>query len=409
MTLWEPLMFEGRVLLTAGRALHAAEAATLHRRCPDTLVRVADPRLDQAAEFENEIEDGCVAQTVCHRLRSLLAGVFGRFESSEHPQVSENDIGKVRAAVAEVMQYLKFHHVSSLLLPPCTSPATFLTDHLANVMYTSLVFGSSVRSYITSERQRLSKAPLLPKHLSDLSSLALGAAFLDIGMTPLRSLYQTDDPLSPAQRDAVREHCASGSEMMPVSFSSLGRMMIRSHHEKADGTGYPDGIDGSKLHVFLRIAHIADAFNARTSRQVFKEAGSIVSTAWRMSRGAEQYGYDPFLVPIFLDLIRPFPVGSRVQLTDGRGAVVVRHERGQPFHPVVLIAFDDQDRPIDPPKGPIALAGEATLGIHRFEGEDLGYIYNGRKALPLPALAGDSLLATMYGLPELIGSRSADA
>ena len=393
-------MFEGQVLLTAGRALTATAVDTLHRRCPDELVRIADARLDNAAEFESNVQDRCVAHTVCHKLRSLLADVYERFESSAHTQVGENDIAKVRGEIAEVMQYLRFHHVSTLQLQPCTSRATFLTDHLANVVYTSLVFGGSIRSYVESERQRLSKAPLRAKHLADLSSLALGAAFLDIGMWPLRALYASEGPITPAQRDAVRHHCDAGVEMMPVSFSSLGRMIIRSHHETADGTGYPEGVDVRNLHVFLRITHIADAFNACTSPRIFPEAGSIPAMAWRMSRGFEQYGYDPTLTAIFLDLIRPFPVGARVQLTDGRGAIVVRRERGEPFHPVVLIAFDDQDQPIDPPIGPIALATEAGFGIRSIDGEDLGFIYGRRGCLPPSTLAADSILGALYGLPE---------
>ena len=401
MALWEPLMCEGQVLLTAGQAISASAVDTLNRRCPDELVLVADERLDEATEFESNVQDRCVAQTLCHKLRSVLAEVYDRFESSKHPQVGENDIGKVRDEIVEVMQYLRFHHVSSLHLPPCTSQATFLTDHLANVVYTSLVFGGSIRSYVQSERQRLSKAPLRAKHLADLSSLALGAAFLDVGMLPRRELYASEGPLTPAQRDAVRHHCDTGVDMMPASFSSLGRMIIRSHHEKADGTGYPEGVDIRNLHVFLRITHIADAFNACTSPRIFPEAGSIAAMAWRMSRGFERHAYDPTLTAIFLDLIRPFPVGARVQLTDGRSAIVVRRQRGQPFHPVVLIAFDDQDQPIDPPIGPIALATEAGLGIRSIDGEDLGFIYGRRGCLPPPALATDSLLGVLYGLPEM--------
>ena len=401
MTLWEPFLFEGRVLLRPGRMLSASDVDTLHDRCPDEIVRIADDRLDGAAEFESDFEDRCVAQTVCHKLRSLLAGVYHRFESSEHPRVSENDIDNVRGEISKVMQYLRRYNVTSLQLPACISPATFLTDHLANVVYTSLVFGSSIRNYVTTERQRLSGAPLRPNHLRDLSSLALGAAFLDIGMVPLRQMYENTDVLTSAQRAAVRNHCVAGVELMPENFSPLARMIIRSHHESADGTGYPAGIYGSKLHVFQRITHIADAYNAFISGQVFPDAGSIVSTVWRMSQRAEQCGDDSFLMRIFLDLIRPFPVGARVQLTDGRGAIVVRRERGRPLHPVVLIAFDDQDKPIDPPIGPIALATEAGLGIRSIDGEDLGFMHGCPGCLPPPDLAADSLLGALYGLPEM--------
>lgn len=100
----------------------------------------------------------------------------------------------------------------------------------------------------------------------------------------------------------MKEHSSFGFRILAESSTPLlqtGAIIARSHHEKYDGNGYPDGLSGEDIPLEARIAAVADVFDALTSRRVYKDAISLDAAAEILIQGKNNH-FDPHLVDIFL-------------------------------------------------------------------------------------------------------------
>jgi putative two-component system response regulator len=110
--------------------------------------------------------------------------------------------------------------------------------------------------------------------------------------------------LEPIEQAIMKLHTVIGANILGKSdeeFIKLGGTISLSHHEKWDGTGYPNGLKGSAIPISGRIAAIADVFDALTSRRPYKEPFSlekslVIIKSWRASY------FDPDVVDTFLTI-----------------------------------------------------------------------------------------------------------
>ena len=393
MRLSEPLISSGRVMLQSGRALRPTDIEALNRRYPGLCVRIGDPILDSVIEFEDDAPEREVAFTAQRRIADSMCQVRERF--NERASLRGTDFEAMHSAVDEMMRHLKGHATTAALLVRCLDSESYLTMHTGNVFYLSILLGSATRDYVTSERQRQTIARGLHSDFaSDLAPLGVGAMFIDLGMLPLDDLITSNGPLSDADRQAISEHPDVGADMLPAGLSAVARMIVRTHHENFDGSGYPNRIPGDKVHVFTRLVRIADAFDAATAQRVYKKAKSPARTLWEMSAGPYRRFYDPHLMKAFCKLIQPFPIGAKIRLSDGRYAVVVRYNRRNPCAPCVIIAFDPANKPLPQSQiqGPLGLEDHPDLRLKSFQDEDLSYLYK----TDVPDAPVPQMFRTMY-------------
>ncbi|MCP4590696.1 MAG: hypothetical protein GY842_08125 [bacterium] len=380
MRLAEPLTSsDGRILLSAGRKLSSADVAILQRTHIRSTLRVTDPILDECIEFEDDSSDRAVASSAHQRVSQTMGEVEERF--SQHASLASMDFQSVHEAVTDVLEYLGNNPVSIALLNRTLGAETYLSQHAGNVFYLSMILGTAVRDCVAAGRERRGHGGGgAAEHRLDLLPLGLGAMFCDLGMLPLQHLYTSDEPLSDDDRRRLREHPLAGAEALPADFSSLGRTIVQTHHENHDGSGYPVGLAGPDTHLFARVVRIADAFDAATSRHVYREAKSAARVLWEMSVGPFARFYDPVIIKIFAQLIQPFPIGAKLRLADGRYAVVVRYNRRRPFLPTVIVAYDVKGRKLSTEElaPPVCLDVHRELRIQSFAGEDVSFIYTSR-------------------------------
>ncbi len=376
MKLHDPLVMSGRVLLHAGRILTPDDVAILQRKYPKLSVRVGEPILDDVVEFEDDSKEREVAQTATSTIARSMSNVRDRFAA--RASIRDINVGSLHASVGQVIEYLNANRPTAALLSTCLNSESYLAEHPGNVFYMSMLLGSAVRDYVAAERDRQTIARnLRPDFLMSLTPLGLGAMFIDIGMLPLQHLYSLDRPLTEDEWAAVTEHPTVGIDLLPDEFSALAKMIIKTHHENYDGTGYPDGIGGDKLHIFTRIVRIADAYDAATAKHVYAEARSPARVLWDMCVGPYHRYYDPVLIKVFARLIQPFPIGAKLRLTDRRYGVVVRYNRQNPFLPTIVIAFDADGNRLPNAKlqGPFNLAERRDLRVKTFADEDISFVY----------------------------------
>lgn len=93
-------------------------------------------------------------------------------------------------------------------------------------------------------------------------------------------------PLTDEERRRVQEHAALGAEIVAEALGPEQVEWVRHHHERPDGTGYPDGVGGAQLSVGARILALADAFDAMTSMRGYRESLDVESAVFECRRGA---------------------------------------------------------------------------------------------------------------------------
>jgi len=107
----------------------------------------------------------------------------------------------------------------------------------------------------------------------------------------------------------MRQHTLIGAKILENAqrypIIEAGRIIALQHHEKYDGSGYPNGLKGEAIHLYGRIVAIADVFDALTSKRVYKKAFSIDESLAIMQKGRGTH-FDPELLDLFIDNLPKF-------------------------------------------------------------------------------------------------------
>jgi len=372
MRLLHSIVRDKQTMLTSDKPLEDWEINSLRRHFPNLMVQICDPVLDEWVQFEDDSRDQEVASTVNRQMGRLMASV--RDILSTKTALEGSDIAGLQKSISRVMEYINEHPGTAALLVRYEHANSYLQGHVGNVFYVSLLVGNTIRDYIYRERQRNTRADMLSmRYGMNLTPLALGCLFHDIGMVPIEHYYTQTEPLTDDDVQIIRQHPNVGVEMLPKEFDAVAKLVVRTHHENLDGTGYPAGIPGESLHIFARVIRAADALDAATSHHVYKNAKCAARVLWEMSDGPTSEHFDPTVVKILMGLVQPFPIGAKIKLNCGRYGVVVRHNRKRPFRPTLIIAFDENGKKLKKKhlEAPVDLACNDEVRMVEFAGDDL--------------------------------------
>ena len=145
--------------------------------------------------------------------------------------------------------------------------------------------------------------------------LARSAPLHDIGKVGIPdSILLKPGPLSPEEWEIMKTHAHLGSEAIDlaerdaaqyVDFLALAKEIAHWHHEKWDGSGYPDGLRGEAIPVSARIMALADVFDALVSRRVYKEPMTYAEARDIIAAGRALH-FDPDMVDVFLQSFEAF-------------------------------------------------------------------------------------------------------
>lgn len=111
--------------------------------------------------------------------------------------------------------------------------------------------------------------------------------------------------LDPAEWEMMKQHSVIGAKILKGSdaeFIRLAEIIAQSHHEKWDGSGYPDGLKGIEIPIAGRITAIADVFDALTSKRPYKEALSVETSLAIIREGRGRH-FDPDVVDAFFAIL----------------------------------------------------------------------------------------------------------
>ena len=174
-----------------------------------------------------------------------------------------------------------------------------------------------------------------------MRKLGLGLLVHDVGKLAVPPEILNKPGRLTAEEFAVMQgHPVAGVELLrPADMSPLSLSVVRDHHERMDGSGYPEKLSGAQIQEFPRIAAVADVYDAVTSERVYKDAAPP-HVGVRVIRDGSGSQFCPNVVRHFRAVVMPYPVGHEVKLPDGRLGVVSAVDTNEPDSPTVRVNTD---------------------------------------------------------------------
>jgi HD-GYP domain-containing protein (c-di-GMP phosphodiesterase class II) len=148
----------------------------------------------------------------------------------------------------------------------------------------------------------------------ELEELRLGAELHDIGKIGTREeVLNKPGPLTPEEFRHITEHTVLGERILAPLARETPRVLriVRSHHERLNGTGFPDGLAGEAIPIEARVVAVADAFDAMTTNRTYRSLRSPAVAFDELRRCAGDQ-FDARIVDAFL---RAFPDPAQLPVT----------------------------------------------------------------------------------------------
>jgi len=206
----------------------------------------------------------------------------------------------------------------AMLVPSTEPPQTIWTPNIINSTIQSLIWALEMADpHTQGHTKRVSEYALgigakLNMSEIEMRDLYLGAMLHDVGkIATEQSLLRKPDTLNLREETIIREHPLKGT-LFIVGIDSLTHILptILHHHERWDGTGYPDRLKSDAIPLHARIISIADAFSAMQFPRSFRQ-GMDKETAISEIQKEKGKQFDPLLVDLLIQSVNETPFGTR--------------------------------------------------------------------------------------------------
>ena len=180
----------------------------------------------------------------------------------------------------------------------------------------------------------------LPK--DEIVSLSTGALLLDIGNVKLPAkLILNPKAYNSVEFTLVKKHVEYSLEIVSSIDGIKDEIiqMVATHHERHDGSGYPNSLSKNNIPLFGRVAGIIDCYDAIITERIHAPALSP-HEAVKNLYGWSGKDFQAELVEQFLQVVGVYPVGTVAELSDGRVVVVVSHNKERRLRPRVMIVMN---------------------------------------------------------------------
>lgn len=236
--------------------------------------------------------------------------------------------GTVKQAINDIFRRVLKDKCVMLHLTEVRGLDSYIFTHSVNVSMLSLIIG------------------LFMKIKGDqLRNLGLAALLHDVGRSKVpKSILYKPAPLSEEEYNKVKTHAISGYELLKgcQQFDETIPLTALQHHERLDGSGYPNGTGDKEIGLFPRIVAVADVFDALLTDRPFRKA-FFPHQAVEIIVNSSSGQFDSEVLKVFVENVAIYPMGSVVLLNNGETGVVVDMNKGRQTRPVVRIMYD-QDR-----------------------------------------------------------------
>jgi len=207
-----------------------------------------------------------------------------------------------------------------------------------------------------------------------LNALAMGALFMDIGKTALpAALLNKTDRLTDDEWALMKTHVEHGVRILSENDETPTDVLdiVRTHHERLDGSGYPSALRENEIPFLGQIAGIIDFYVSVTSPRPYAKAVSPSNATYMLYQQQGRY-FSDLLVRSLIQALSTYPTGSLIELSSGEVGVVVSQNPGLRLKPNVVLL-------LDPDKSPYG--SYPLINLADYTQEHAGIAVNIKKAL----------------------------
>ena len=179
-------------------------------------------------------------------------------------------------------------------------------------------------------------------NVNELNNLGLAGLLHDVGkMKVPEEILNKPGKLADEEFAIMKQHPVYGYEVMKNDRKIPPEVVKAAlqHHEKSDGSGYPDGLFEQDISKYAKIIAICDVYDAITSNRCYHK-GMIAADALKMIFAWSGKHFNEVLVKFFIHLIGVYPAGAVVVLDTGELAVVLKTNKDDGMRPKILIISD---------------------------------------------------------------------
>ena len=256
-----------------------------------------------------------------------VKNVFQRINHVDYTQMA-GAIGQIKNIAYDIVGEITLNKNATVNMMDLKVFDDYTYFHSVNVAAISIVIGVSAG---------LSK--------KELYELGLGALLHDIGKVFVpKNILDKNSKLTPEEFSLVQKHSRLGNEYLSDMWDipTESNLVVLTHHEKYDGSGYPYGLIEDKIHSYAKIVSIADVFDALTSDRPYRKAMSP-SEAMEYVMGGSGSIFDPSTVQMFTKKIHPYPVGTCVRLSNNLVGIVIKNHNQCGMRPRIKIISGELD------------------------------------------------------------------
>jgi len=205
------------------------------------------------------------------------------------------------------------------------SADSFLLEHSLNVPILLAVFAN----YLGFEKRLIKE-------------ITLGAFLHDIGQAILpKELLNKSDDLTEKEEKILKSHVALGLKLLEdcPDISHIAMRMVREHHERLDGSGYPQGLKEEEISKYGKMLAIIDSYDAITCERPYKKSMYPISAFKALVADSPKL-FDKELVEKFIQCIGLYPVGTLVKLKSGKIGIISKLNKNKPLQPYVRVFYN---------------------------------------------------------------------
>ena len=316
----EPHLYQKEGLITAEAEIKAIRRQGFAEVCYDPTRSQLQAPPEEKAAAQTPLSDEIYAA------RGAFSAAYGHVKSFMQSAASGNvEVAAVEPCLGSIMKSVVKNRNALLLLANLKNLDDYMYRHSVNVAIFAVAFGQ----YLGLEDE-------------ELRLIGIAALFHDYGKAFLPpTILNAPRKLSASEMQIMHTHVERGYEKLRSSgkFPQEVLSAILQHHERHDGSGYPNRLSGDEIGLHGRIISICDVYDALASKRVYKDAvhpKHALGTLFKMSENA----WAPGFAEHFIKMVGIFPIGTAVLLSNGQKGIVCHSEPLAPSLPRVLLVRD---------------------------------------------------------------------
>ncbi len=279
---------------------------------------------------KEKVENPMIPQHIVEKVHEGISYVIWDITNNVAPRVD-----RIKPSIEEVAKEIRISSSGKMLnLLDLKGYDSYTYTHSINVSFLAIYIGTKFGLSIDK-----------------INSLGLGGLLIDIGKIKIpKSILEKTTPLSTMEIEIIRKHPLLGYQLIKDNkdLDETSKRVVLLHHEKLNGSGYPLGLDSSRIDQFVRIVTICDVFDAMITEKPYRPPLPIRVALEEILRKVNSE-YDSEIVLRFsMEICKmykidpPIEIGTVVRLSSEEVAIVTSKHDKYDMKPVVSIVFDNQ-------------------------------------------------------------------